>query len=139
MGAAVPTTRQIHWPRLGAPVALVALAAISCALALAAASQPLLALVGLSALIAVVVCALRVDFALLLLVATAPLEALFPGGSGGGLTLTKIVGALCFISFALSAVVGRRRLWAGARTRSYSGSSGLPCSPRSLRGQPGTR
>ncbi len=114
MGAAAPSTRQISSPRLGAPVALVALVALACALALAAASRPLLVLVGLSALIAVVVCALRVDLALLLLVATAPLEALFPGGSGGGLTVTKVVGALCFISFALSAVVGRRRLWAGA-------------------------
>jgi putative inorganic carbon (hco3(-)) transporter len=111
---AAPATRAIGTRRFTEPAVLVALGLIAFPLALAAASRPGLVLGVVLALVVVGVCAARVDLALLLLVATAPLEALLPGGSGGGLTVTKVVGALCFASFALSAVVARRRLWFGA-------------------------
>jgi hypothetical protein len=113
MSAAAPATRHARERRFAEPVVFGVLAVVSLPLALAAAARPLLVLAVLVGAAVVAVCAARADFALLLLVATAPLEALFPGGSGGGLTVTKAAGALCFASFALSAVVARRRLWLG--------------------------
>ena len=62
------------------------------------------------ALVVVGVCAARADLALLLLVATAPLEVLLPGGSGGGLTVTKVAGALCFTSLPYPASLSRGNL-----------------------------
>lgn len=114
MGATAPTIRAIRPRRLTEPLVLLGLGLVAFPLALVSASRPGLVLGMLLALVVVGVCTARVDLALLLLVATAPLEVLLPGGSGGGLTVTKVVGALCFTSFALSAVLGRRRLWFGA-------------------------
>ncbi len=107
---AAPATHLHRHHRFAEPLALGGLAVVALPLAFAAAARPVLVLGGLLALVVVGACAVRVDLALLLLVATAPLEALFPGGTGGGLSVTKVVGALCFTSFALSAVVARRRL-----------------------------
>lgn len=104
MNSTAPPTRAIR-PRMTEPAVLIGLGLLAFPLALAAASRPGLVLVVVVALVVVGVCAARADLALLLLVATAPLEVLLPGGSGGGLTVTKVAGALCFTSFALSAVV----------------------------------
>jgi O-antigen ligase len=51
----------------------------------------------------------RVDIAILLLVATGPLEAAFQTGPGG-VSVTKLTGALCFASFALYALRSSRPL-----------------------------
>jgi putative inorganic carbon (HCO3(-)) transporter len=78
--------------------------------ALAAAVRPLEVLVALAALAAVVICTLRVELAVLLLVITAPLEFAITFGSGSQLTITKLAGAVCFAAFALNALATRRRL-----------------------------
>lgn len=77
--------------------------------AYAATRQPLEVLVGVLAVGAVVLCTLRIELAVLALVASAPLEFVLDVGSGS-LTVTKVAGAVCFGAFALNAVVTRRRL-----------------------------
>ena len=57
----------------------------------------------------VVTALLRIDLALLLVVATAPLEAAFASGPAG-ISVTKLAGGLCFGAFATTLVRGRRRL-----------------------------
>ena len=69
---------------------------------------------ALALLIVVALSAARVEFPILLLVATALLEAIFTPGAGSQLSVTKVVGALAFASFALNAVVARRRLYLDA-------------------------
>ena len=56
-----------------------------------------------------VVFLLRTDLALLLVVAAAPLEGAVPSGPGG-ISVTKLTGAVCFASFAFSLARGRRVL-----------------------------
>jgi O-antigen ligase len=91
-------------------IATASLAAVAVALPVLAALQPVEALVGLAAFAVVLVCALRADLALLLLVAAGPLEAAFQLHSHPQLTLTKVAGALSFGSFALYAIATRRKL-----------------------------
>jgi O-antigen ligase len=57
----------------------------------------------------VALCLVRADIAVLLLIASAPLEAALPL-SGSGLSLTKLLGGLCFVSFAFTALRTGRRL-----------------------------
>ena len=78
--------------------------------ALAAAIRPLEVLVALAVLAAVVICMVRIEYAVLLLVVTAPLEFVITFGSGSQLTITKLAGAVCFGAFALNALSTRRRL-----------------------------
>jgi putative inorganic carbon (HCO3(-)) transporter len=56
------------------------------------------------------VCILRVDLALLVLVAVIPLESHYTNAPGLPLTVTKAAGLLCFGSFALYVLITRRRL-----------------------------
>ena len=114
MAATTHPNRALREHPLAELIVLSALVAVVIPLALLAATRPGLAAAAALALVVVGLCAARPDIALLLLVATAPLEALLPGGSGGGLTATKAIGALCFASFALSTIAARRRLWFGA-------------------------
>jgi len=87
-------------------VALVpALAAV---LALLAVERPMLALAATIALPLVVLAVVRVEVGILVVVAAGPLEAAFNLGSGG-LTVTKAAGAFCFATFALNALLARRR------------------------------
>lgn len=95
-------------PAVGAALALVALA-----LAVLAVARPGLVLVGLGVIAVLAVSAARVEFAVLLLVATAPLESAF-APADGSLSVTKLIGALAFASFALNAIVARRRLFLDA-------------------------
>lgn len=79
-------------------------------LALLAAFNPLYALglaVGVAAL---TLCVLRVDFAVLLLAATAPLESSVAISSNETITITKVAGLVCFASFALFAIVARHKI-----------------------------
>lgn len=80
------------------------------ALLLAATKSPVTVLVVAAALGAVVACTLRIEIAILLLVASAPLESAMTPGSSSQLTITKLAGALCFGAFALNAVTAQRRL-----------------------------
>ena len=88
---------------------LAALGAAAVALAAGAVTRPSLTLVAIPAFAAVLVLLLRTDFALLLVVATAPLEGLFASGPGGA-SVTKIAGGICIASFALSVLRERRVL-----------------------------
>jgi putative inorganic carbon (HCO3(-)) transporter len=83
-------------------------AAISLA-ALAATLRPTTALTAVAALSIVAVALLRTDLAILLVVASAPVE-LAVTTTIGGLSLTKIAGALCFASFALYALRSREKV-----------------------------
>jgi O-antigen ligase len=113
MAFGASATGSVRTARLTDALAFVLMAAIAVPLAIGAATRPTLVLGGLLLLVAIGVCLARVDLALLLLIAAAPLEALFPSGTSGGLSVTKAVGALCFLSFGLSAVATGRRLWFG--------------------------
>ena len=80
---------------------LLGLALVAGLLAISAVLRPadaLLVVVG-AGLVAVFL--LRTDFAILLVVATAPLEGLWETGPAG-ISLTKVAGALCLASFALT-------------------------------------
>jgi putative inorganic carbon (hco3(-)) transporter len=72
--------------------------------------RPALVFVAFVVAVVIFVCALRVDFALLLLVATAPLEGAIEIGSGSVVTISKLAGALAFSSFFLFALATKRRL-----------------------------
>ena len=113
MAFGASATGSVRTARLTDALAFVLMAAIAIPLAIGAATRPTLVLGGLVLIVAIGVCLARVDLALLLLIAAAPLEALFPSGTSGGLSVTKAVGALCFLSFGLSAVATGRRLWFG--------------------------
>jgi putative inorganic carbon (HCO3(-)) transporter len=86
---------------------LLGIGVVALVLALGAAETPstLLALAATGATIAVIVA--RIDLAILLVVATAPLESAFAAGPAG-ISVTKITGGLCFASFAFAVL--RRHL-----------------------------
>jgi putative inorganic carbon (hco3(-)) transporter len=87
---------------------LVALIAVSPAFLVL--QRPALVLFAFVVAVVVFLCALRADIALLLLVATAPLEGAIQIGSGSVLTISKLAGALAFSSFFLFAVATNRKL-----------------------------
>jgi putative inorganic carbon (HCO3(-)) transporter len=78
--------------------------------AYAATKQPIQVLVGVAALVLIVACTLRIELAVLLLVATAPLEFAISFGTNSQLTITKLAGVVCFGAFAINAIVTQRRL-----------------------------
>jgi O-antigen ligase len=77
--------------------------------ALAAVQRPTDVLIAVTALSVVAIVLLRTDLAILLVVASAPVE-LAVTTNIGGLSLTKIAGGLCFISFALYALRSREEI-----------------------------
>jgi putative inorganic carbon (hco3(-)) transporter len=93
---------------LVATTTLVGLLAVSAAFVFL--QRPELVILAFAAAVVVFVCAVRVDFALLLLVATVPLEGAIQLGSGSDITISKLAGGLCFASFFLFALATRRRL-----------------------------
>src|SRR3954469_9887375 len=96
--------------RPGLALAAVAGLAMLCApLSILAAQHPGEVAFGAVALLAVGFCLVRVEAAILLLVAASPLEGAFQPSPT--LTITKIAGALCFASFALHALSSQRRLY----------------------------
>jgi len=86
-----------------------ALAAAAGILALGALERPSLVLLIVLGGTAVVVLLLRPDLALLLVVATAPLEGAFSSGPAG-ISVTKLTGGLLFASFLFSLARGKQRL-----------------------------
>ena len=73
-------------------------------------ASPAETLVALIALATVVALLLRVEAALLVLVAAGALEEAFQLSANPQLTLTKVAGAICFASFARYALTSRRPL-----------------------------
>lgn len=73
-------------------------------------ASPVETLVALLALVTVVTLLLRVEAALLLLVAAGALEEAFQLSANPQLTMTKVAGAICFASFARYALASRRPL-----------------------------
>src|SRR6266516_1760892 len=78
--------------------------------ALAAVERPTAVLIAVVALGGIAVVLLRTDLAILLVVASAPIE-LAVTTTVGGLSLTKIAGSLCFASFALYALRSRDKIY----------------------------
>ncbi len=95
-------------PRLSLPIGAFALGAAATFAAGSAAFGPRYALILLLGGGAVLVCLLRIDIAVMVLAATAPLETEF--SNLAGTSITKLVGALCLGSFAVEVVRRRRRL-----------------------------
>jgi putative inorganic carbon (hco3(-)) transporter len=91
-------------------LAAAGLGVFAAGLSVATARAPTTALFVSAAAVVGVVCMLRVDVALLMLVATAPLEGAFVFGSDSQLTIAKLAGALAFGSFLLFALATRRKL-----------------------------
>jgi putative inorganic carbon (HCO3(-)) transporter len=107
-----PFPRRDSAERNGLVAAASALAAVAVgAIAFYVPQNPRHFLFVAVGLIVAAVCVFRVDLALLLLVASAPLESAFQLGSSDLLTPTKLAGALAFTSFALHAMFTRRRLF----------------------------
>lgn len=82
---------------------------------LLSARWPVVALVAIAGFAGVAIALVRTEIAILLLVASGPLEfSLNFGTNSTLLTPTKLVGAICFLSFALNVIVNRRKLFMDA-------------------------
>jgi putative inorganic carbon (hco3(-)) transporter len=90
-------------------LAVAGVGAAVLAAAAAATERPAATLVAFLVLLVVGVALLRTDLAVLLVVATGPLEGVWRNGPGG-ISLTKMAGALVFASFAFHVVRRRRPL-----------------------------
>ncbi|MGD0167532.1 MAG: O-antigen ligase family protein [Gaiellaceae bacterium] len=78
---------------------------------LLAARWPVVGLVAVAGAAAVAIALVRTELAILLLVASGPLEFSLNFGTKSTLfTPTKLAGAICFLSFALNVIVNRRKL-----------------------------
>jgi putative inorganic carbon (hco3(-)) transporter len=89
---------------------LLGLAAAAAVLAVGAVRAPtMVALLVLGGTVVLVALA-RTDLAIVLVVATAPIEGAFSSTGGTGLSVTKLTGGLCIASFAISLVRQRRAL-----------------------------
>ena len=91
-------------------VPVAAIAAIGAAAIILAAAWPIQILLATLAVAGILICFIRVDVALLVLVAFAPLELAISYGATSQLSPTKLAGLLCFASFAFFAVATNRRL-----------------------------
>src|SRR5438477_4343749 len=108
----LPSRSGVALPRtVDLPVLLWALATGAAVLlvGVASAERPTTIIVAGLALGVIGVALWRTDLAILLVVASAPVE-LAATATVGGLSLTKIAGALCFASFALYALRSRELL-----------------------------
>src|SRR6478672_2413167 len=90
-------------PRL-ALVVTVAFAALAAPVGLLGAEQPTKILFAVAALAVLGLCLARVEYAILFLVASAPLEGAIQISANPQLTISKVAGAVCFASFALYAL-----------------------------------
>ena len=87
-----------------------ALLAGAAALSTYSAYHPETTLIAIVVFTILTICILRVDIALLVLVAVIPLESHYTNAPGLPLTVTKAAGLICFGSFALYVLITRRRL-----------------------------
>jgi O-antigen ligase len=95
-------------PRVVAGALLVAAGVVP--LSMLAAVKPTVAAALFLGLVVVAVCTVHVQFAVLLLVASVPLEGAFMIGHSSVLTTTKLAGGLAFASYVLYALRFRRPL-----------------------------
>ena len=102
-----------------------------------AALAPLTLLLLIVAGAVVLTALLRIDLALLLVVATAPLEAAFASGPAG-ISVTKLAGGLCFAAFAATLVRSRRRLLVDPTYAIVLGILGLAALSATQAGEVGT-
>ena len=108
--AALSTQRIGNHPEYGLKIVGFAAPLVVLGVAVLTVYDPLLALGGGIAAVVAVLLVLRIDLALLLLVAAAPLESAIQISPNPQLSVTKIAGAICFLSFALFLVMSRRRI-----------------------------
>jgi O-antigen ligase len=92
------------------PLVLAAGAILVLGVAVAVSFAPLTTLYVTAAVTIVLICNVRVELAVLALVASGPLELTYPVSVGSQLTPTKVVGALAFVTFALNAFATSRRI-----------------------------
>ena len=97
-------------PVLGAVVAGLLVLPLVGVVMLATAASPAATLIALVALAVVVVLLLRIELALLVLIAAGALEEAFQLSANPQLTMTKVAGAICFASFARYALTSRKPL-----------------------------
>lgn len=97
-------------PLLATLVAIVLALPLVGLLVLSTTASPAETLVALIALATVAALLLRVEAALLVLVAAGALEEAFQLSANPQLTMTKVAGAICFASFARYALTSRRPL-----------------------------
>ena len=97
-------------PVLGTLVATLLAVPLLGVVMVATTASPTETLVALVALAVVVFLLLRVEAALLVLVAAGALEEAFQLSTNPQLTITKVAGAICFASFARYALTSRRPL-----------------------------
>jgi len=89
---------------------LLGLAVAAAVLVVGAIRAPAMVALLVLAGAAVLVALARTDLAILLVVATAPIEGAFSSTAGTGISVTKLTGGLCIASFALSLVRQRREI-----------------------------
>jgi O-antigen ligase len=82
--------------------------ASSVVFAVIAVRAPVLAPVFLVALVVLIWCIARTELALLLLVATGPVEGAITISKNPNITVIKVTGALCFLSFILRSLANRQ-------------------------------
>ena len=100
---------RARWEGSGGPLPVILLLApAAAAIGALAALAPRMTLIGVIGSCVVGLCLLRIDVALMVLVATAPLEAQFPAVAG--IPVAKLAGALCFASLALDTLRSHRKL-----------------------------
>lgn len=90
--------------------ATVATFAAAIVIAITTTWWPLLVLTAAAGLALGVAVSIRLDFSLILLAAAVPLEYSVSLGSNPQITLVKLAGGLCFISFIIHVAAGRARL-----------------------------
>ena len=109
LGARFDAAVSRRYPDAFELAGLAALGAAAVALAAGAVAKPTLALIAVPAFAVVLLLLLRTDFALLLVVATAPIEGLFASGPAG-ISVTKLAGGICIASFVFNVFRERRVL-----------------------------
>jgi putative inorganic carbon (hco3(-)) transporter len=97
-------------PRLASSLLVLLLAAVAVALGVGAVRYPLGALLVLGTAALIVISFRSVDIALLILVATGPLENAFQISPTSQITISKLAGLLCFGSFFFQSLQSRRKL-----------------------------
>jgi O-antigen ligase len=90
-------------------LALLGLGAVAALLVAGSVAMPRTTLLLAAAAVALVLLITRIDLAILLVVATAPLEGAFASGPAG-VSVTKLAGYVCIAAFAYALVKERRRL-----------------------------
>ena len=93
------------------PFAVLVSAGLALAVGLLAVQWPSPVLLWTGVATVVGICLLKVEVAVLVLVAAGPLELAITWGANSQLSVTKLAGLLCFVSFVFNTIIRRRRLF----------------------------